>query len=392
MEFYDRIGQMEPLWPKEGFAAEKSVELVKRSHELTAKLHPITAQAIARLLELMNSYYSNLIEGNITRPLDIEKAQKGDYSTEPKRKALQQEAEAHIEVQREFETRVRENPTLNICTAEFLCDIHREFYNRLPKEFRRVLGSKGKEIEVLPGELRKEEVVVGEHIPPAAKALPQFLERFAEVYEPNRLSSLEAIIGAAASHHRLAWIHPFQDGNGRVVRLFTHLYFIRAAIDGKGLWAISRGLARKREEYYTALEAADTHRLDNYDGRGNLSQKGLHQFIDFFLDVAIDQVTYMSEMLSLDTMEERLRRYARLLAMNKEVPEAGEQILVQVFYRGEVPRSEISMITGMPERSARRVTDALKKKGLIVSDRDRSPWRLHLSVEASNHLLPSLFP
>ena len=72
-----------------------------------------------------------------------------------------------------------------------------------------------------PGALRKREVQVGRHVPPAHDRLPDFLRRFAEFYQPKRFPGTTKVIAAAAAHHRLTWIHPFPDGNGRVARLFT---------------------------------------------------------------------------------------------------------------------------------------------------------------------------
>jgi len=393
LKFYSNISEMEPLWPKKELMEEKTILLMKRSYELSSKLHPLTRGAVARLLELMNSYYSNRIEGNTTRPLDIERALKHDYASEPGKKALQIETSAHIEVQREFEAKVRANPDLDICSTKFLCDIHRAYYEKLPPQFRSVRSREGKILELIPGQLRKDEVEIGLHIPPAADTVGKFMNRFHEVYEPRVLgSSVDKVIAAAASHHRLTWIHPFLDGNGRVVRLLTHLYFIRADVSGNGLWALSRGLGRKQEEYYGALAGADEHRYNDYDGRGNLSLKGLNAFTEFLLDVAIDQVDYMSETLEVEKMEEGIRKYAKYLSVSEGIDEACEYILLEIFYHGEVSRSEIKRITGLPERSARRVTDALSKKNIIVSETPLSPWRWNFTVEASRHVFPSLFP
>lgn len=57
---------------------------------------------------------------------------------------------------------------------------------------------------------------------------------------------------------------PFEDGNGRVVRMATHLQLTRIGL-GSPLWSISRGLARKQDEYYARLSAADQGRRG---GRG----------------------------------------------------------------------------------------------------------------------------
>jgi Fic family protein len=99
-------------------------------------------------------------------------------------------------------------------------------------------------------------VKVGKHLPPGPDQLDAFLKRFVEGYSSPHLSRLRKVIGVAASHHRLAWLHPFLDGNGRVTRLFSHA-LLRELDVGSELWSVSRGLARQVNEYKSNLQAAD---------------------------------------------------------------------------------------------------------------------------------------
>ena len=388
---YSSISQMEPMWPANPAIEEKAIELLKASQRLSGKLHPITQRQIARLLRLMNSYYSNLIEGNVTHPLDLERAQNNDYSAEPRKKALQIEGRAHIEVQEEFEEEVRHS-SVDVCSADFLVRMHKRFYDKLPEEFKIVRSPKGGLLKAIPGAFREDEVEVGHHIPPAHSSIPQFLERFDRVYSPGLLGSIKRIIAATASHHRLAWIHPFLDGNGRVVRLFTHLYFIRAELDSNGLWSLARGLARRREDYYKSLEGADEHRYNDYDGRGNLSQRGLDDFAFFLLDVAIDQVNFMSGLLDIDGVLDRLSQYIDLLSIRKEVDERAKHILMEIFLRGELTRDEIPRVTGTSDRTSRRITQSLTKLDLVSSQTPLGPLRLNFPIKAVPIIFPSLYP
>jgi Fic family protein len=388
---YDNISQIEPWWPDKNPLVEKAVQLVRLSGELSSKLNPISRSGLGISLNLMNSYYSNLIEGNTTKPLDIERAQRGEYSTTPRYRALQIESAAHIEVQTEFEERVRANPKIRICSAEFLRDIHRAFYKRLPDELRRIVTPTGETKIVEPGEFRTDEVQVGLHIPPHFGNLDQFLDRFEQEYDPTALSSIDGIIASMASLHRLTWIHPFLDGNGRVVRLFTHLYLIRAGVDGGGLWALSRGIARKQSEYYAALEAADQHRYNDYDGRGNLSLRGLDRFTNFLFDTAIDQVEFMSKSLELDTIIDRLRGYAMSLVAQKNFHPASEAVMAELMYRGEIKRSDMANVTGLSDRSSRRIAEQLHASAIIASSTKLSPWRLNFNVELMQNIFPSLY-
>ena len=108
--------------------------------------------------------------------------------------------------------------------------------------------------------------------PLALGAVPRFLKRFEEVY--GRLSKTNAILNAAAAHHRLLWIHPFVDGNGRVARLMSHAMLLET-LDTGAVWSVARGLARNVEAYKGHLAACDRTRRNDLDGRGDLSEEAL---------------------------------------------------------------------------------------------------------------------
>ena len=146
----------------------------------------------------------------------------------------------------------------------------------------------------------------GRHEAPTADSLPRFLARWAEVY--GRVRRGEAsVIALAASHHRLTWMHPFLDGNGRVARLHTHLLLHAWGLTN-GLWSPLRGFARSEARYKALLQAADEHRRGDRDGRGNLSQSSLVDWINYTLDLCIDQIEFMSLQFDVQRMREPLLR------------------------------------------------------------------------------------
>ncbi|MBU0480150.1 MAG: Fic family protein [Proteobacteria bacterium] len=391
---YSRISQMEPMLPDSGKSSElinPAIEVMRRASALSTRLHPVTRRGIVDLVRAMNSYYSNLIEGHHTHPADIERALARDFSTDPAKRALQVESAAHVEVQRLIEQRLEGDPDQDIWGADFLCWIHREFYERLPPEFLVIKTAEG-EKRVEPGQLRENEVTVGHHLAPAASSLKNFLARFKEAYGGKSLKPTDSIIAVAASHHRLAWIHPFFDGNGRVTRLFTHASLIKTRIDGHGLWTVTRGLARNREAYLTALAGADAHRQGDYDGRGSLSEKGLELFCSFFLRMALDQIEYMTALLELDGMLKRIEGYVTRQVHLGELQAESFFLLREAFLRGEIPRGEAARITGKPERSARRVLKDLLNKSLLVSDSEKGPVRLAFPTKVAAYYFPLLYP
>jgi len=378
----DPAGELEDL----------ALEVIRKSAAIGAAVHPLTRKGIVELSRKMNSYYSNLIEGHNTHPVDIERAMRRDFSLDPAKRARQLESTAHIEVQKLIESRIEENPELVITGKDFLCWIHKEFYMRMPDEYLVVHRADGKTEKVIPGEIRETEVEVGRHLPPTSEYLGRFMKRFEEVYDHHRLKGLQQVIAAAASHQRLAWLHPFLDGNGRVTRLMTHAYLKKAKIDGHGLWTVTRGLARNREQYLNALAGADQQRRGDLDGRGNLSNAGLIGFCKFFLKVAIDQIDFMSVLLDLDGMLKRIQGVVkRQVLMGELKPESG-YLLRDVFLRGEIPRGEIPRILGMPERSARRIVSYLLSQNYLVSDSEKGPVRLGFPVSIVGYYFPKLYP
>src|SRR5262245_38380257 len=160
-----------------------------------------------------------------------------------------------------------------------------------------------------------------------------------------------------------------------------------AGIAAHGLWSISRGLARgleSRGEYKRMMDHADMPRQGDLDGRGNLSQYALSDFVSGFLRVCLDQVTFMSGLFEIDTLARRLRRYV-------EKPEAA-RLLEETLIRGEIERGDVPRIMGLPERTARRVFNDVVAAGLLASETPKGPVSLRFPAETLETLFPRLFP
>ncbi|HCU24425.1 MAG TPA: Fic family protein [Deltaproteobacteria bacterium] len=382
---------MEPMMPEESrFALENlALELVEKAVSLARQIHPLVQSAIGNLVRSMNCYYSNLIEGHETHPRDIERALAKNFSKQPKQRDLQLEAKAHIEVQRMIDdSEIAEE----LVSESYLCWIHREFEKRLPEEMLWVEDPDTKKREkIIPGQLRNHTVVVGRHIPPRPENLKSFLRRFQEAYHPRPLSKLRRVIAVAASHHRLLWIHPFLDGNGRVTRLYSHAYFKLLGL-GNSLWSVSRGLARNAREYKSCIEAADSSRRGDFDGRGTLSARGLEEFCEFFLKSCIDQVEYMSSLLDLAPLMSRIQLYCEEESREGRLPKKSFLLLREALLVGEFERGRAEEITGYSDRQARRVLASLEQKKLLVSETPKGAMRLAFPVNVVERWFPRLYP
>lgn len=386
---YAQTHQFEPLLPTlpQPELDALAEDVCRRAFELKRLVHPITESGIARLLRSVNSYYSNLIEGQQTHPKDIERALRRNFSKEPEKARLQRIAVAHIATQLDMERWLAERPDTPLMGAEFLCRLHGSFYGRLSSADR--MTKEGE--EVAPGELRKRDVAVGEHVGPEWRSVPAFLARAEDVYAASRGLSAKLIVIACA-HHRLAWVHPFRDGNGRVVRLQSQAALLQHGA-GSQLWSVSRGLARSVRTYYERLSGADSPRRGDLDGRGNLSESGLVAFAKYFLETCLDQVTFMGQMLDLTTLRDRLRAYIVFLSQTeKDVRAEAIPALHHAFLAGSVPRGEFKQMIGLASRSADRVLAGLLRRRLLESDSAKGAVRFGLPLESLAFYFPRLYP
>ena len=365
-----------------------ALDLAQRSAGFRRSLPPALLASLAGLVRSMNSYYSNLIEGHDTHPIDIERALRNDYSRDSRKRDLQREAAAHIAVQQWIDAG---NLTAEQAVASAgIREIHRRFYERLPEDlvWTEDLETK-RRVRVGPGELRARDVKVGAHVAISPGAAPRFLARFERVYAS--LGKTESVIAAAAAHHRLVWIHPFMDGNGRVARLMSHAVLLDV-LDTGAVWSIARGLARNVEQYKSLLANCDRTRRNDLDGRGNLSEEALAEFTRFFLAVGIDQVAFMEDLVQPDRLRARILLWAEEETRLAQLPAKSGRILEAILYRGELPRGDSAAATGTGERQARRIVSALLEKGVLLSESPRAPLRLAFPATLAARWLPGLFP
>ena len=395
-KLYTKPSAMEPLLPESAgqSLSELTCEIFLKAGQLSTQLpSPITRLRVGGLVREMNSYYSNLIEGHKTLPRDIERAMRADFSGNPARRANQCLNRAHIEVEQLMLERLQKEPGLSIHSIDFLSWLHREFYSRLPDDLHFSEDHRGNKYRINPGALREFEVDVGPHQPPHFKALPQMLARFEEFYGSDQILQTNQLVALAAAHHRLAWIHPFGDGNGRVTRLYSHAWLVRCQVDSFGLWTLSRGLARERKTYYEHLGNADKVRWNDLDGRGNLSDRALGEFCHFLLKTMLDQIEFMSGLLQLQNLSTRIERYLQFesLKLNGKTRDRLARLLKAALIDGEIERGRVGEIVGLSGTAAREIIRLALREGLLNSPSEKGPLSLVFSAKTLESYFPQLY-
>ncbi|AXA25073.1 Fic family protein [Pseudomonas putida] len=373
---------------------DQTVQIMRLDEALHATIPGPLRQPMMNLVQLVNSYYSNKIEGNSSAPSDILRAEDSPHEIEGNQSL--QEIKRHIEAQRRLA-----NVPINqvtVCAKVTISHLHRELYVGMPDE---VLELQSFEpaitARMVPGEFRTCEVRVGQHIPPTSQQLHAHLNNFERMYRLDWIHGQSRFFAAAASHHRLMWIHPFTDGNGRTGRLFTDQYLKAAGLSGYGLWSMSRGFSRNVATYYDMLCAADAPRLGELDGRGELSDVGLLRWTKFFTETALDELQYFSMMLEPERLNQRIDAYFEMRSRRAMIDSKGEHLPVlqiecrdiykTLLYLGEQRRDDIQARLGVSVRTVHSLLSQMCRERLITLE-----YRQPISLKLSRHSIDFLFP
>ena len=366
-------------------------DILAEIHRLSHGLHPKITAEISDFMLTVNSYYTNAMEGNPSKLKDINKALNGQFAAETSARNFQLEHVAHIRTQKKMEQRLSNEKDLNICSPEFLCWIHKTFYEALPTKMQTTRTESGEIIPIIPGEIREQGIVVGlHHAPERRSEIAALLDTFSKRLNPLKLNPLEKLTALAASHHRLLWIHPFADGNGRVARLFTAAFAERAGIAANHLWSASRAFARNRVAYDEHLTRADQPPRNSFDGRGPLSEEGLIAFCEYFLACCLDQIKYTAGLLALEGLETRFKRILRISVDEGTLSAGSCEVMERLFYQGEIVRGDVQKICHVKERRASTIIRELLETEFAHSPSAHGPLRLKISPETATYLFPDL--
>jgi Fic family protein len=387
---YDLKGQIKPE------LLELAEKVCIESAKIASGYNQHVVNAFRNVLRITNSYYSNRIEAESTHPIDIEKAMLQQFSDDSKEKALQKLSVSHIKTQEFVESYSEEH---NVIDRNFIKEIHRVFYSSEGMEKFTKLKLDDEVIEMLPGEFRKRDVQVGNHIAPASDVIDTVFNYYEKEYSSVFVSSTKAtkLLAALSSHHRLVYLHPFLDGNGRVSRLHLDAMLWNMKLEGYGLWNISRGLARDVKKYQNNLSYADMKQQGATDGRGELSLRGLEGYLKYMLECALDQIAFMGDSLRLDKLNEKIRKFVRfsqegMFYKREALPRYSELLFSHLLVSGELERKYVPLAIGKSVSTATKLVSTLIKMGYIESEHSKAPLRLKVNSFFASQIIPELIP
>lgn len=378
---------------------------------LEATLAPATAKAIGAKVRVINSHFSNSIEGLATTYRQIEEEIERERSGKPRRMApkgtpisdeqyAHEVARAHVLVEEQLMDLVL-NHGGNVSTPEFVSLIHKSIFSQLPPEHQ-FTHERGHftDIPVTPGIFRDGPIHVGnkdysDQIGPSTKQdLEACMQAFGRIYDPATFKGGEAqMIAAAASHVKLGWLHPFRDGNGRTIRLHSTLFMARCGVNRANLWSLSRGLSQRRGRYFSFLSAGNPQPMDENRDKITFQSDNTAMFCQGFLTIAKEQVDFMKDQLRLRSVSERIDAFAATelkAQFGIRSMDAGRLLRV-VFQNGQLERQQAYEVLGsLKLRTAQTIVSGLVQDGYLESQSHKSPLTIGLPAKAMSAYFPDL--
>lgn len=319
---------------------------------------------LKHIFHMLESLGSARIEGNHTTLADYVESrldsQSGTLSDQLREMANIEQAMAFIEQQMV--------PGAEI-SGQFLRELHAIAVGGLQREGDRT-----------PGAYRTGAVQIAqsEHLPPEAVLVPQYMDELLSFINRHDAPKYD-LIKIALAHHRFAWIHPFGNGNGRVVRLLTYAQLIKYGFnvqDGGRVLNPTAVFCNDRNRYYAMLAEADTG-LD----------EGLETWCAYVLSGMLVELRKVDRLTDASYLNAHILAPALRFARERELVTEQEVRILQAVARHGTAKA-IDLKEAMPGLNEAQRTYQIRKlvaRGMLVPIREGA--RQYSIGFSNNHLI-----
>lgn len=210
-----------------------------------------------------------------------------------------------------------------------------------------------REGDATPGSYRQSNVKIAqsEHLPPEFIQVPQYMQELVGFINEKHPPKYD-LIKVAMAHHRFGWIHPFKNGNGRVVRLLTYALLIKYGFNVKAGGRVLNPTAvfcNDRDKYYAMLAHADTG-----------TREGLEVWCIYVLQGILDELRKVDQLTDFDYLSARILTPALSYAKERELITASEEKVLQITAKKGVAKSA-DLTTAMSSMTPAQRTYQIKK-------------------------------
>ncbi len=198
------------------------------------------------------------------------------------------------------------------------------------------------------------------HIPPEPVVIPHQIEQLLQ-FSNQQVEAKNDLLVTALAHHRLAWIHPFDNGNGRMVRMFTYALLIKQGFKIKSgrILNPSAIFCMDRQQYYDMLERGDTG-----------EEAGFIDWCTYVLDGLRREIEKIDRLLNLKYMTEVILLPALDFALERENITKREYDILRTLSQSkamQIKSADLNKIIGQESPVQRsRIIRRLKDKRMLV--------------------------
>jgi len=210
-----------------------------------------------------------------------------------------------------------------------------------------------REGDATPGAYRTSQVVIAQsaHLPPEAVQVPGYMQELVAFINQADAPKYD-LIKVALAHHRFGWVHPFGNGNGRVVRLLTYALLIKYGFNVKTGGRVLNPTAvfcSDRDKYYAMLACADGG-----------TPRSLEQWCVYVLQGVLSELKKVDQLTRYDYLSGKILQPALVYARSRALitpPE--EAVLLAAVKAGIAKAADLS--AAMPGMNATQRTYQIKK-------------------------------
>jgi Fic family protein len=230
------------------------------------------------------------------------------------------------------------------------------------------------------GNLRQHSVSIQSsgHTPPEPLVLNDYFENFIEFINFNHKEQYQLLMVAIA-HHRFEYIHPFDNGNGRMGRLLNYAFLIKMGFQVKNGRIInpSSVFYTNRDKYYDMLSRADS-----------LKDEDILEWCEYFLLGIKNEIEKIDSLLNVKYVKETILLPTIKLSLDREHITKDEFKILQYLVNKEdisMKSSELTALGITDSKKKSSVMNKLKEKNIIMSTTDKG--RTYTLKFVNNYLL-----
>lgn len=336
-----------------------------RKRELKGTTHPLVFFQLKDLFHMLESLGSARIEGNRTTLAEvIENRLEGSSSADERMREI-----VNMEKAMDF---VDENIKTFRLDRAFICELHRLTVKDLTPP------PKG-EGDNTPGVYRKKNVDIAgsDHKPPEYLQVNDYMDELIAFINRTDLPKYD-LIKTAVAHHRFVWIHPFVNGNGRTVRLFTYAMMVKQGfhVDTGRILNPTAVFCSDRKKYYDYLSEADSG-----------DDKGMASWCEYVLSGLKHEIEKIDRLTEYNFLKKEIIIPAIHHAREREIiTDTESKVLKKTVELGVMQASDIGEF--FPKKAAAEISrqiGRLKKRKMLQPEKEGS--RKYVIRFDNNYLL-----